>query len=149
VRTHRAIGWVLLAVVSSAAISACTGSGSPRPTVGATSSVSPSSTALFSGTARAGSSTSPGTRVTTAGVPTPTPVPTTRSPGATATAAASHGASPSPSPSPSSAYPTAAPPTGGGGTAGFQDGALLGLGIAAVLAGIASIAYRRKLTRNR
>jgi hypothetical protein len=44
---------------------------------------------------------------------------------------------------------TAAPATGGGGTAGFQDGPLFGLGAAAILAGAGSIAYRRKIIRNR
>jgi hypothetical protein len=56
----------------------------------------------------------------------------------------------SPTPSRSaSLYPTAAPGTGGGGTAGVQDVMLFGLGGAAILAGAGSIAYRRKLTRNR
>jgi hypothetical protein len=44
---------------------------------------------------------------------------------------------------------TAAPATGGGGTAGIQDGVLFFIGGAAVLAGGASLAYRRKVTRNR
>jgi hypothetical protein len=39
------------------------------------------------------------------------------------------------------------PATGGGGTAGLQDGLLFGLGGAAVLAGLASLVYRRRLTR--
>ncbi|HEX5290969.1 MAG TPA: hypothetical protein VFX25_19080 [Streptosporangiaceae bacterium] len=43
---------------------------------------------------------------------------------------------------------TAAPATGGGGTAGFQDGPLLGLGAAAIVAGAGSIAYRRRVMRN-
>ncbi|MBV9095492.1 MAG: hypothetical protein JO132_16725 [Streptosporangiaceae bacterium] len=45
--------------------------------------------------------------------------------------------------------PYAAPATGGGGTAGLQDGMLFGLGGAAILVGAAGIAYRRKQTRNR
>ena len=44
-------------------------------------------------------------------------------------------------------YPTAAPETGGGGTAGLQDGLLFGIGGAAVLAGIGFLAYRRRLAR--
>ena len=45
--------------------------------------------------------------------------------------------------------PSAPPATGGGGTAGFQDALLLGLGVAALLAGAGSLAYRRRLTRKR
>jgi len=43
--------------------------------------------------------------------------------------------------------PTGAPATGGGGTAGLQDGALFGLGGAAILAGAGFLAYRRRITR--
>lgn len=52
------------------------------------------------------------------------------------------GTTPSASP-----FPSAAPVTGGGGTAGFQDALLLGFGVAALLAGAGSLAYRRRLTR--
>ena len=53
-------------------------------------------------------------------------------------------------PTPSARPPPTAPPaTGGGGTAGFQDTLLFALGGAAVLAGAASIAYRRKVIRKR
>lgn len=45
------------------------------------------------------------------------------------------------------AFPTTAPQTGGGGTAGLQDGVLLGAGLAAVLAGLGSLGYRRRLAR--
>ena len=55
-----------------------------------------------------------------------------------------YGTTPSASP-----FPSAPPATGGGGTAGFQDALLFGLGVAALLAGAASLAYRRRLTRNR
>ena len=55
-----------------------------------------------------------------------------------------HGATPSASP-----FPSAAPVTGGGGTAGFQDALLLGLGVAALLAGAGSLAYRWRLARKR
>jgi hypothetical protein len=44
--------------------------------------------------------------------------------------------------------PDGAPATGGGGTAGLQDGLLFGIGGAAVLAGIGALAYRRRLTRS-
>ncbi|HEX3751797.1 MAG TPA: hypothetical protein VHW06_14630 [Streptosporangiaceae bacterium] len=42
-----------------------------------------------------------------------------------------------------------APPTGGGGTAGFQHGLILGLGILAVLAGAGGVIYRRRATGGR
>jgi hypothetical protein len=44
-------------------------------------------------------------------------------------------------------YPAAAPETGGGGTAGLQDGLLFGVGGAAVLVGLGSLAYRRRVSR--
>ena len=46
-------------------------------------------------------------------------------------------------------YPVGAPQTGGGGTAGLQDVTLFGFGGAAILAGLASLAYRRRLARKR
>jgi hypothetical protein len=46
-------------------------------------------------------------------------------------------------------FPTAAPPTGGGGTAGFQHGLLLWIGGLAILVGAGSIAYRRRVIKNR
>ena len=45
--------------------------------------------------------------------------------------------------------PNAAPATGGGGTAGLQDGLLFAVGAAAILVGAGSIVYRRRLTRDR
>jgi hypothetical protein len=54
------------------------------------------------------------------------------------------GTTPSASP-----FSSAAPGTGGGGTAGFRDALLLGLGVAALLAGAGNLAYRRRLTRKR
>lgn len=44
---------------------------------------------------------------------------------------------------------TAAPATGGGGTAGTQDALLFVIGGVAVVAGGVSLAYRRRVTRNR
>lgn len=46
-----------------------------------------------------------------------------------------------------SPYPTGAPQTGGGGTAGLQDGLLFGVGGAAIFAGLGSLGYRRRLRR--
>jgi hypothetical protein len=43
--------------------------------------------------------------------------------------------------------PTAPPETGGGGTAGLQDGVVFGAGGAAILAGLGTLAYRRRLRR--
>jgi len=48
-----------------------------------------------------------------------------------------------------SPVPTAAPVTGGGGTAGFQDALLLVAGVAAIVAGAGSIFYRRRASRGR
>jgi hypothetical protein len=39
--------------------------------------------------------------------------------------------------------------TGGGGTAGFQDAGLAVVGGAAIVAGLGSIAYRRRMTKRR
>jgi hypothetical protein len=50
---------------------------------------------------------------------------------------------------PASSIPPAAPVTGGGGTAGFQDTLLLALGAAAILAGAGGLTYRRWLGRGR
>ena len=54
-----------------------------------------------------------------------------------------------PATSSTSYVPTVAPVTGGGGTAGLQDGLLFVLGAAAILAGAGSIIYRWRLTRRR
>ena len=77
---------------------------------------------------------------------TPTP---THSPTPTPTPTHTHSPTPTPSPSATTFFPTAAPQTGGGGTAGFQDTLLVALGGAAILAGAGSIAYRRRVLRNR
>ena len=62
-----------------------------------------------------------------------------------------HGTTVSPSPVPTTTYyyPTGAPATGGGGTAGLQDGLVFVLGGAAIAAGLGSLVYRRKFTRLR
>jgi len=111
-----------------------TGSASPTAVPSSRpASVSPRTTASPS----AGSSTPPTASATA-----------TVTASATATVTTSPTASATSSPS-ASAYPTAAPSTGGGGTAGVQDVLLFGLGGGAILAGAGSIAYRRKLTRDR
>lgn len=65
------------------------------------------------------------------------------------TATAGNPSAAAPTGAPASQYPTGAPETGGGGTAGLQDGTLLGFGGASILAGLAILAYRRRLTRSR
>ena len=99
-------------------------------------SVPPTTTASPS----AGSTTSPTATATAKTPPTATATATAKTPTASA--------SPTPSRS-ASAFPTAAPSTGGGGTAGVQDVLLFALGGGAIVAGAGSIAYRRKLTRDR
>ncbi|MGD0559444.1 MAG: hypothetical protein ABSA93_31285 [Streptosporangiaceae bacterium] len=99
--------------------------------------MSPSSTGLFSGTASAPDSASASASASRKATAT-----------ATASASASASASPTPSPSPSSYYPTAAPVTGGGGTAGLQDTGLLAVGILAIVAGAGAFVLRRRLSRD-
>jgi hypothetical protein len=125
---------VIAVIVLSFGITACTGSG--KPTAGG--SVSPSASGLFSGTARAPDSST----ATATGSAKATD-------SATARASASPSASAAPSPTASSPYPTSAPVTGGGGTAGFQDSGLLAVGIACVAAGAGALAWRRRLTHTR
>ena len=129
------IGCSTMTILTSVAVSACSG-GTPSA---ASSSFSPAGTptptasASPSGTESHPASASPSPSPSPSGSPTPTPTPT---------------ATPTPSPS-ASPLPTAAPATGGGGTAGFQDGLLFALGGAAVLGGAGSIAYRRRVLRSR
>jgi hypothetical protein len=128
---------VIAVIVLSLGITACTGAG--KPTAGGTTSASPTATGPFSGTARApGSATATATASAT-GTATASP---------SASASATHSATPSPTPAPttSSPYPTSAPITGGGGTAGLQDTGLLAIGIACVVAGAGAFVWRRRLT---
>ena len=120
-------------VFAALATSACTGStGSPNA-VGSGSATFFTANAPGSGTASGGSGSGSGSPLPS----TPTTVPTTPPPSA----------SPSPSPSPSAVAPIGAPSTGGGGTAGLQHITLFGLGALAVLAGLASLIYRRRALR--
>jgi hypothetical protein len=133
-----------LMVLVSAAVSACTGpSSSSVPAIFS----SPGTAGTHTGTATATSAESGHTATQTAtGTPTPTdtttttttPTPTTTSPSAQP-----------PTPTTTTYYPTAAPQTGGGGTAGLQNGLAIGLGGTAIVAGLGGLAYRRKLTRRR
>jgi hypothetical protein len=122
-----AIGCAVLTMFAVASLSACSTASSPSATptpFASATSVSATPTTTVTHTADA-------TR--TARTTTPR---ATRSPSPTARASASR-------------FPTAAPATGGGGTAGFQHATLLWLGLAAILAGAGSIAYRRKVIRDR
>ena len=128
------IGYGTLTLLASVTISACSG-GSP-PSAGA--SLSPGATAT--------GTPSPGASDTATDTATPSDSAT---PSDTATASASPSPSPSPSPQAASPFPTVAPATGGGGTAGLQDVLLFVLGGAAVLVGAGSLAYRRMVVKNR
>jgi len=146
-----ALCWGALTLLAPVAVSACSGS-STSPTIPTfTPSVSTSGTAIGSGTAPAsgGSSASSGvtassTNTTASGTPGVTSSSSTAKPTATVTETVT-----APAISSSSEVPTAAPVTGGGGTAGLQDGLLFGVGVVALLAGAGSIVYRRRLTRHR
>jgi len=129
-----AVGCASLTMLASLSVSACSGS-APAQTLpsASTTPLSPSGAASTTPADRASStpsgSTSSGSTSSASGTPS-----------AVASATPRQTASP---------VVTAAPATGGGGTAGFQDAPLLGLGAAAILAGAGSIAYRRKVIRNR
>jgi hypothetical protein len=131
-----AVGWGLITILACVALSACTGSGTGTGTGIGTPT---SSLSLLSPSA--GNTTSGGTSASSSA---------SESTSASSSESASQSASPTQSPSPSpSPIPTAAPVTGGGGTAGFQDAWLAALGGAAIVAGLLSIAYRRRITRRR
>lgn len=142
-------------VLVSATVSACTGP--PSSSVPEVSS--PAGTATASGTATGTSTPGNGAATTATSTAThtaTTSAPATHSDAATApppTATTSKPATPaSPTtqpPTQSPSVPQGAPETGGGGTAGLQDGLAIGLGVAAILAGLGSLAYRRRLTRRR
>jgi hypothetical protein len=122
-----AVGWGLTSVLACVAVSACTsGSGSGTSVFTPSASISVS-VSISPGDGTSTATGSPTTTVTPTPTPTPTPIPTQ-----TVTV-----------------YPTAAPITGGGGTAGFQDAGLAILGGAAIVAGAGSIIYRRRMTRKR
>ncbi len=126
---------ILLAPV---AVSACSGS-TTSPTI---PTFTPSVTISGTVTAPASGTTTPASGQTTASGTSSAS--STATPIATVTTTVT-----APATSVTSYVPTAAPVTGGGGTAGLQDGLLFGLGAVAILAGAGSIVYRRRLTRHR
>jgi hypothetical protein len=134
----------LMTVLACVALSACTGGGSPSASetlFTGSASGSASSTATASSTASSTASASSSASASASAS-------ASTSPSASVSPSATPSASPSPSPS-YSPYPTGAPITGGGGTAGFQDGGFAVLGGAAIVAGLGSIIYRRRITRHR
>jgi hypothetical protein len=130
------VGWGFTTVLACVALSACTSSSTPpavfTPAVTGTSTVSPSTSSTASPDASPSASASPSPSASPSSSPSPEP-----------------STSLSPSPVVTTSFPTVAPVTGGGGTAGFQDAGLAVLGGTAIAAGLGSIAYRRRMTRNR
>ena len=133
-----ALCWGALTLLVPVAVSACSSGSSSTPTVPTFSpSVTTTSVPASSTTTPASGSTTATSTATAAGSPVATH---------TATATATVTVTPT---SPATQIPSGAPVTGGGGTAGLQDGMLFGVGAAAILAGAGSIVYRRRLTRGR
>jgi|SRR5580704_5557188 hypothetical protein len=143
-----ALCWGALTILAPVAVSACSGSAStpnvpnfsPTVTTG-TASGSPTAPASGGNTPSSGATSDTGTPGVTSSSSTPS---ATVTPVATVTETVT-----APATSSTSFVPTAAPVTGGGGTAGLQDGLLFVLGAAAILAGAGSIIYRRRFTRRR
>ena len=129
------IGYGTLTLFALVAISACTSTTSPPVTLSPSNSGSTSSS-----TASSSATTTPTATPTTTATATSTATPT---PTVTQTAAHTR------TPTPAASTPNAAPETGGGGTAGFQDGLLFALGAAALVLGAGTLAFRRMLTRGR
>ena len=141
-----------LTILVPATVSACTSSGPTAPNI-------PTPTVTTEQPSTGGTKTPTEHPTHT---PTPTEHPThtataTEHPTGTAsptheaagTPTATHTPTPTPTPEATTPFPTAAPSTGGGGTAGLQDGLLLGLGGTAMLAGLGSLAYRRRVNRDK
>ncbi len=133
-----ALSWGALTLLAPVAVSACSGSSSTSTVPTFTPSVTISGTI----TAPASGATTPSSGQTTAA--STSSASSTATPVATVTETVT-----APATSSTIYVPTAAPVTGGGGTAGLQDGLLFVLGTAAILAGAGSIVYRRWLTRRR
>src|SRR5215468_11186388 len=134
--TYLAAGATLTVVVS-VSVSACTGSptSTGKTSPAASANAPPAHTTTTPPPAAAAS---PHTTTATAHATTASPHTTT---------ATAHATTASPHTTTAPAVPAGPPSTGGGGTAGLQDGLLFGIGGAALLAGLGSLAYRRRLTR--
>jgi hypothetical protein len=133
-----ALCWGALTLLVPVAVSACTSSSSPTtPSI-----VSPTVTGTESGTVPSAETTSSSGSSSESG----TPGVNSTSPAATTTVTPQVTVTQTITIAPSS-IPPAAPVTGGGGTAGFQDALLLTLGAVAILAGAGGLIYRRWLGR--
>ena len=128
-----ALCWGALTLLVPVTVSVCTTSSSSTPTTVPTSPHATTSAPAV------GSTHGTGTGTAAVGAASGNAVATH-----TATATATVTITPTPD-----VIPDAAPVTGGGGTAGLQDGLLFAVGTAAILAGAGSIIYRRRLTRRR
>jgi hypothetical protein len=139
--------------LAAVAVAGCTGGApssvfTPTPQISASSHSGTASTTPSpsrSATAKASVTVTAAATKTRTAKPTSSPVVTHRP---TATPSVTHRATQAATP-PATYYPVGAPQTGGGGTAGLQDVTLFGVGGLAILSGIASLAYRRRLTRKR
>ena len=127
-----ALCWGALTILAPVAVSACSGSTS-APTVPSFSPTVTTGTATVTASDGTTPSGTPGVTSSATVTPVATVTETVTAPAISST----------------SFVPTAAPVTGGGGTAGLQDGLLFFLGTAAILAGAGSIIYRRWFTRHR
>jgi hypothetical protein len=136
-----------LMVILSVTLAACTGTSSSS--VPAIFSPSGSSTASSSASGTAGSGASASHSASAHASGSTTKATTSPNTSATTPSPATTTVSPSPAPTTTYYYPTGAPATGGGGTAGLQNGLVIVLGGAAIAAGLGSLAYRRKFTRRR
>ena len=125
-----ALCWGALTLLVPVAVSACTSSTSTTPPTIISPTVT-SGGASFASTPSSATTASPDTST-----PSPPTSPATAQVTVTQTITV-----------PPSTIPPAAPVTGGGGTAGFQDSLLLALGAAAILAGAGGLIYRRWLGR--
>ena len=137
-----ALCWGALTLLAPVAVSACTSSSSSTtPTI-----ISPTVTNSPTGTDTASASASSGTSPLSGSTsPTGTPGVVSETPTAHPVVTVTQTVTTFPT----SSIPSAAPVTGGGGTAGFQGTALLVLGAGAILAGAGGLAYRRWLGRRR
>jgi hypothetical protein len=143
VRATPAAGAVTLVLLVSVGAAGCTSSGSTHPSIftpspGASASRSAAAGSTAKASATATPTTSPSAKVSATRSSSPSPSPS---------ASFTYVATPPPKTASATPYPSGAPQTGGGGTAGLQDGTAIGLGAAAVVAGLSSLAYRRRVKK--